>query len=98
MKVITVDGIVIKLGRNAKENTELVKSSSPKHFWVHLDSFPSGHVVIESELYNEDVIRRACMFCLENTKYRRLKNICFSVSRIENLVTTNLAGEVEFKS
>ena len=98
MKVVTVNNVSIKLGQNAEENTKLVKSSLPKYFWIHLESFPSGHVIVETDVYDEDTIRQACILCLENSKYRRLKHVCFSVTRVENLTPIDVPGEVEFKS
>ena len=98
MKIKQVEDCIIKLGQNAEENTDLVKNSNCNFYWVHLDAFPSGHAVIESESPNKNVIYEACQFCLENTKYKRLKHVYFNVTQIKNLKTTDICGEVEFLS
>jgi len=47
MKTLTVDGYVVKIGEDARENTNLVQHAHKKHLWFHLTNFPSPHVVLE---------------------------------------------------
>lgn len=98
MKTVHLNNCTIKVGENASENTLLIKKSNPKYYWVHLDSFPSGHVVVESEIYDESVIMQACILCLENTKYKHLKDVYFCVTQIKNLKLSETLGEVIFCS
>ena len=49
MKVELFQDIVIKIGKNQQENWDLIDSSYEKFTWLHLNSYPSGHVVIEDE-------------------------------------------------
>ena len=41
-------GILIKVGQNANENDQLVKTSHQDHVWCHLENGPSPHAVIEA--------------------------------------------------
>lgn len=98
MKVFQYEDITIKLGQTAKENTFLVKNSNPNYVWIHLESFPSGHVVIECENPSKEVINYSMNVCLEGTKQKNMKDVKLSVTKISNLKTTDILGEVEFKS
>lgn len=98
MKVFEYENVVIKLGENAKENTLLVSESEPTYTWVHLESFPSGHVVVQCDEPSKEVLVHAMKICLEGTKYKNLKNVKISITKVSNLKLTNVLGEVEFKS
>ena len=39
--------IVIRCGRNAKENLDLLRRAKPWHLWMHLTDYPSGHLIID---------------------------------------------------
>lgn len=98
MKVYEYEETKISLGENAVENTELVKCSNPNFTWVHLKSFPSGHVVIESSNPSRDLLQYASSLCLQNTKQKKMKNVMASITNISNLKLTDKKGEVEFIS
>ena len=98
MKVFEYDGTSVKLGQNARENTQLVRESNPNHIWIHLESFPSGHVVIQCEEPSNEVLTYAMNICLEGTRQKNMKNIKASVTKISNLILTDTDGEVTFKS
>lgn len=98
MKVFEYDGISVKLGQNARENTQLVGESNPNHVWIHLESFSSGHVVIQCEEPSNEVLTYAMNICLEGTKQKTMKNVKASVTKVSNLILTDKLGEVTFKS
>ena len=89
-------GIVI--GKDARDNWNIVKQSDPAYTWVHLNSFPSPHVIIQSEdPSKEDLMKAACL-CKDKSKYSRLKNIKVVYTKVENLRLGSEVGVVEFKS
>ena len=96
MKTKTINGVIIKLGETAKENWELIDNSNKKHIWIHLKSFPSGHVIIEDELPNTTLLLEAANFCKENTKYRYLQNLKVNITQCSNLKKGKNIGEVFF--
>ena len=98
MKVFQHENIVIKLGQNSKENGLLVSESKPNHVWIHLESFPSGHVIIQCDEPSHEVLVYAMKTCLDGTKYKNIKNLKASVTLVSNLKLTDVLGEVEFKS
>ena len=98
MKVFEYENVTIKLGQNAQENTLLVSESEPNYTWIHLESFPSGHVIVCCDEPSNEVLAYAMKICLDGTKYKNMKNIKASVTKKSNLKLTDVLGEVEFKS
>lgn len=99
MKYFKYQNINILLGQNAKENNKLIIScKNSNYIWLHLNSFSSGHILIESENLDEKLLQYAGKICLYNTKYKNQKNIKCCYSTISNLILTEREGEVEFKS
>jgi hypothetical protein len=98
MKEVEIDGINIKLGQTAQENWELVKNSNSNYVWIHLKSFPSGHVLIEDNNPSKIVLQVAMELCLNHTKQKNMKHVYASVTTISNLKSTEKVGEVDFKS
>ena len=76
----------------------LVSESEPDHTWIHLESFPSGHVIVQCAEPSNEVLVHAMKTCLDGTKYKNMKNVKVSVTKVSNLKLTNVLGEVEFKS
>ena len=98
MKTFQVDQVLMVLGENASENESLIKESNTDFIWLHLDKFPSGHIIIQSNIVSQSVLQIAAQKCLENTKYKNLKNVSIVFTTISNLNLTDKKGEVEFKS
>ena len=98
MKVELFQDIVIKIGKNQQENWDLIDSSHEKFTWLHLNAFPSGHVVIEDQNPSSEVIFAAASLCKENTKYRNLKNVKVAYTLIGNLKKGEKIGSVYYNS
>ena len=97
MKEFIEDNITIKLGENAKENWKLL-NTNPNFIWMHLDSFPSCHVIIETENPSKDVILIGATLCKSHTKYKNIKNIKVCMTTCGNLKKGENVGSVIFKS
>ena len=98
MKEAVVDNVLIQMGQNSSENSALVKITNPKYTWIHLNSFPSPHVVVHSENPSHNVLVAASSMCVNGSKYKNMKDLYFSRCKIENLRCTEKLGEVVFKS
>ena len=97
MKEVIIDEVSFKVGQNAQDNWDLL-SLNENYMWFHLKSFPSCHVIIEKEdVSNEDIVNGANL-CLQNTKYRNLKNIKVNYTLIKNLRKADKLGSVHFVS
>ena len=97
MKAIVIDDVSFKVGQNAKENWELL-SLNENYTWFHLKSFPSCHVVIEKKDATQEEIINGANLCLENTKYRNLKNIKVNYTLLKNIKKADKVGSVHFVS
>lgn len=97
MKIEIFQDTTIKLGTNKKENWTMLKTN--KNFiWMHLDSFPSGYIIIENENPNNEILEFAANLCKNNTKYKNMKNLKISFTKVSNLIKGENIGEVYFKS
>jgi predicted ribosome quality control (RQC) complex YloA/Tae2 family protein len=98
MKEFDYEGVTLKLGQCDSENDRLIRESRPEHTWVHLNSFPSGHVVIQSPDVDANVLQVAAQICLQHSKVRSLKTAKAITTSVSNLKRTDALGEVEFVS
>jgi len=98
MKSIRVEEVPVRRGCNAHENWDLIDSSDPSWLWLHLDSFPSPHVVVEHEAPSGDVLLAAAEFCRDGSKYHRLRNLKVCYTKVSNLKKGGAPGSVEYRS
>ena len=97
MKEVVLNDTIIKVGANADENWMLVDSNK-EYTWLHLNSFPSCHVVIESVEPTQEEIMFAAQLCKQNTKYRNLRNLKIGYTTCGNLKKGVKAGSVIYNS
>ena len=97
MKEVVLNNTIIKVGANADENWMLVDSNK-EYTWLHLNSFPSCHVVIESTEPTQEEIMFAAQLCKQNTKYRNLRNLKICYTTCGNLKKGVKAGSVIYNS
>ena len=90
MKEIVSGGVVIRVGRNAKENDIAVASAQPHHLWFHLSGLPSAHVILCCEPGDEipkglvhDCALLVCHFSKGSIK--ALKRVEVSYCSVSNL-------------
>lgn len=99
MKIINYNDVSFVLGKNSKENWELLDEYSKtncNYVWFHLNSFPSGYVIMLSDSINNlDLLNYGALLCKENTKYRNLKDLKICYTTLNKLKKTNKIGEVE---
>lgn len=98
MKIYTLNldnkDYILRLGESAKENHGLIDDADQNDWWFHLDSFPSGHCIIDSIELNNQLINYAANIVKENSKYKNLKNIKIVYLQIKDIKKTKNPGEV----
>ena len=97
MKVEEFNDITIIIGQNAQENWDLINFDCD-YIWLHLNSFPSCHVIIEDNNPEQEVLEYAAQLCKDNTKYRNLKNLKICYTKCNNLKKGKDIGSVVYKS
>lgn len=98
MKQFVFKNTNIFLGENKEENWNLLEISNENDVFVHLNSFPSGHVKIENEISNQEIILYAGEICKQHSKYKNLKNLKICYCKYSNVIKGKKTGEVFFKS
>ena len=94
----TFEEKIIKIGQNSRENWDLIDNSNQNYIWLHLNSFPSCHVVIEDENPSNELLLEGARICKDNTKYRNLKNLKICYTTISNLIKGHEICSVSYKS
>ncbi len=98
MKDIIFNNTHILIGQNASENWQIIDDSSNAYYWFHLKSFPSCHVIVQSDDISQDLILYAAQLCKTHTKYKNLTNVKVSYTPISNITKGIDIGSVNFKS
>lgn len=64
--------VVFKVGKNSRENWELIGKSQPQDMWFHLEGHPSPHVVMTTPLQgaNKRDIMHAAFLCKLHSKFK----------------------------
>ena len=97
MKELEFNDTRILLGENAQDNWDIIDFES-NHIWLHLDKFPSCHVIICDETPNDETIMFAGELCKSKTKQKTLKDIKVCYTKCSNLNKGADIGSVSYKS
>ena len=106
MKIEYYENVKFILGQNAEENWNILdeaKNENINYIWFHLDSFPSGYVIMYSTLDDlvdkniDDYLFFAGNLCKNNTKYRNLNDIKICYTSLNKLEKTDKIGEIIVK-
>ena len=97
MLIIKNNDIVYRLGRNAKENFDLIDDADPNDWWFHLSDHPSGHCLIDSEIIDKSMIIFAANLVKEYSKQKNNKNVKIIYTQIKNITKTKTLGQVIVK-
>ena len=81
------DGIVIKVGENAKDNDALTMSSYPKEWWMHAAGCPGSHVIIchEGDTVPKETKRDAAVLAIHHSKAPKTKMSLVDMVRVEQI-------------
>ena len=103
--------IIIIQGTNAQENIDLIRSSQPTWWWLHLDIVPSSHIIIQADKLDSDIINFAAHICIHSVSKKKqdkalwvqnnIRQFTIITTRISNLIYQGNdldTGEVQFKS
>jgi len=62
-----IDGYKVLIGRNSKENQEVLKMAKANDIWMHVRDIPSSHLIIKTDKQNlpEEIIKKAGKLCVD---------------------------------
>ena len=87
----------LRLGKNQKENDDLITDASINDYWVHIKDYTSGHCIItnlENIKMHKKVLKRACCLVKQHSKYSSIKKLSFTITQIKHLEKTDVLGKV----
>jgi predicted ribosome quality control (RQC) complex YloA/Tae2 family protein len=87
----------LRLGKNQKENDELITDASENDYWVHIKEYPSGHCIIanpENIKIHRKILKRACCLVKQHSKYSSIKKLEFTITQIKYIKKTDIIGQV----
>jgi predicted ribosome quality control (RQC) complex YloA/Tae2 family protein len=98
LEYTALDGTVIRVGQNAKENDRLTLSSAPQHWWMHVSGYSGAHVVIcETSDLSRETKRDAMVLTIHHSNAPDTKMSCVDMARVEQTVWMRQAGKVKLQ-
>lgn len=99
LQYTSLDGILIVAGQDSKENHLLSQTSSPKHWWMHVDGYPGSHVVIhhDGDILPRETKRDAMTIAIYHSKAPDTKMSCVNLVRAEQVKYLRQSGRVEIE-
>lgn len=96
MKHLNIDGIVVLVGENAKENHDLLDMDivDGDHIWMHHRDNPSAHVIVCSETVHRTVLEKAAVYCIRKTNGRKTKDYVIW-ARVRDVTKCKTKGQVK---
>jgi predicted ribosome quality control (RQC) complex YloA/Tae2 family protein len=85
------------VGKSADHNWKIISDAHKDYFWVHANSLPSSHIIIEIDDPLEDEIQYACKLCKLHTKKITDPLTEYVITQVKNLKFGSKPGEVYFR-
>ena len=87
LEYTSLDGTVIQVGQNAKENDQLTMTSDPKHWWMHVSGCSGAHVVVcsEGDQLPKETKRDAAVLAVYHSKIPNTKMSPVDLARVDQI-------------
>ena len=87
------------IGKNARENFEIIDDAEAHHMWFHIEGQSSGHIIakIDDDVDKKTlryIVKQGAVLCKQVSKYARFKNINIVYARIRDVEKTDTIGMV----
>jgi predicted ribosome quality control (RQC) complex YloA/Tae2 family protein len=91
--------VLFKIGRNAKDNFDIIDSSNINDLWFHVDNLPSAHIIssIPENINKKElkyIIKNGAMLCKQHSKFNQIKDLNIVYTKISNVIKTEVIGTV----
>ena len=98
LEYTTLDGTVIRVGQNAKENDRLTLSSAPQYWWMHAAGYSGAHVIIcKTDDLSRETKRDAMVLTIHHSNAPDTKMSCIDLARVEQTTSMRQTGKVELR-
>lgn len=97
MLEIVDSNIKYKLGRNARENFELIDEAQeldPEYWWFHISEHPSGHCLVHSKTMTKDMVLLAGNLVKSYSKLKDQKRVKIIYTQVKYIEKTKTMGQV----
>ena len=87
------------IGKNDKDNFDIIDNANSNDIWFHLNNYPSCHVIasINDIIKKKDlryIIKKGALLCKANSKYKSDKDLSIIYTNIKNVKKTEKIGSV----
>ena len=98
--------IVFRIGKNAKQNFDLIDDSCPDDLWFHVEERPSCHVVAMMPLdakgwtkkQMRSVVVEGAVICKKHSKYKSESDVSIVYTLVCHVKKTSVIGSVWVES
>ena len=84
------------VGKNKKENWDILDKADENDIWFHLNNLPSCYVILENIDNNIDdkLLLYGAILCKKNSKYKNFNKLCIIYTKVKNVKKTKEIGTV----
>ena len=104
-EIFEIENIQVKfvIGKDANENTEILKNAEENDYWFHAELCSSCHVIAIVPPYSikavkklkSYIIKRGAIICKQNTNsLKSKKNVSIIYSKVKNVTECERPGQV----
>jgi len=78
------------IGKNAKENFEIIDHSKPNDLWFHIENAPSCHVIAKiNDSWDRkqiaSIVKQGALLCKINSKFSSMQNVRVIYTKIQHV-------------
>jgi len=87
-RVQSIKGYTVRVGKNARQNDELLREANPDDLWLHVRDVPGSHVVISRQNKNDipaEVIAAAARIAARHSKARHEKHVPVAITEVKHV-------------
>lgn len=96
MNKLHFDSFTIIIGKNAKDNWNILDFADDEDIWLHLDDLPSPYIIIKTNpLYKltKKNLKLAGRLCRSNSKFKNDKNLNVCYIKVKYVKKGKYGGE-----
>jgi predicted ribosome quality control (RQC) complex YloA/Tae2 family protein len=90
-----------QIGKDAKDNIDMLAASQQNDIWFHIDGESSCHVIakvhdlaITNKKQAAHIIKQGAVLCKQFSKYKSLKDVSIIYTKVGNVCPTEKVGQV----